>query len=332
MTRRTLQTLAAIIVGLVLLLLALRGNDVHESGPVGEPALPDFASVANDISKVRIVRPSGGEGVTLHLKGDLWAVSARDDYAADIGKLRQLIIALADARVLEEKTSNPEQYDKLGVGDPEEGGTGTKIIATTPEATYSVILGNVAQGEYRYARPTDQATSYLIDQNPDLPKTVGDWLLPDIVDIGSAAVRRVVITHADGESIVVEKSDSDQTDFVVAGVPEGRELSYATVGNGVAGALGSLKLEDVRKTTAEAVATTTVFETWDNVTISAKITAGNEQSWVSFAAETNSEESGDTDRVAEINARVSGWQYRLPDHKKNLLVRRWDDILKEDVE
>jgi hypothetical protein len=32
--------------------------------------------------------------------------------------------------------------------------------------------------------------------------------------------------------------------------------------------------------------------------------------------------------AAEINARLSGWQYRLPDHKKNLLVRRWEDILK----
>ena len=32
--------------------------------------------------------------------------------------------------------------------------------------------------------------------------------------------------------------------------------------------------------------------------------------------------------VIDINDRLSGWQYRLPDFKKNLLTRRWDDILK----
>ena len=39
-----------------------------------------------------------------------------------------------------------------------------------------------------------------------------------------------------GETIVIEKSEREQTDFDVSGIPDGRELTYATVGNGIAGA------------------------------------------------------------------------------------------------
>ena len=328
MTRKTLHALIAIVVGLLLLLLAIRGNDVDDSTVSGPALLPDFRAVANDVAQVRVVHADADEGVTLHLEDDRWVVNARDGYLADVGKLRQLIIALANAEILEEKTSNPEQYDKLGVGDPEEGGNGTKVVITAPQACYEVVLGNAAQGQYRYARLASSATSYLIDQNPDLPLAVGDWLLPDILDIDAEKVKRVAITHADGETIVIEKTDQEQTDFDVSNVPDGRELSYATVGNGIAGALGNLELDDVRKRVEAPAITTAVYETWDGLRVSAEVFSEEETTWIAFSAEPSREDSTADERVAEINERLSGWQYQLPDYKKNLLVRRWDDILK----
>jgi hypothetical protein len=327
MTRKTLHTLIAIIIGLLLLLLVIRSNDLDDATVGARLLLPEIKAVANAVNAVRVKRPAADEGVTLKLDDSKWVVSERDGYPADVGKLRQLIVALADARILEEKTSNPAHYDKLGVGDPEDGGNGTKVIITAHGAAYEVILGHTAQGEYRYARVTGDATSYLVDQNPDLPQTTGDWLLPDVVDIRSERIKRVTITHADGETIVIEKADREQTDFNVAGIPEGRELSYATVGNGIAGALAALELQDVRSAVGAAT-TTTVYETWDGLRVTAEIVSDDDKNWVAFAVESDTESSDAADEATEIEARVSGWQYRLPEHKKNLLIRRWDDILK----
>lgn len=329
MTRRTLHTLAAIVVGLVLMLIVLRGNDISESGPMGDELLPGFKAVANSISEIRVAQPAGNEGVTLKLEDGKWVVSARDNYPADVGQLRKLVIALADARILEEKTSNPEQYERLRVNDPEDNGKGSKIILTAPNAAYEVILGDTAQGSYRYARLAGQATSYLIDQNPELPDTVGDWLLPGVIDIGVASVRRVTITHADGETIVIGKSEKEQTDFDVSEIPEGRELSYATVGNGVAGALGKLELQDVRAAVDGDAAVTARYETWNGLTVTAKAIAEDDEHWIAFRAEAGKEETDTVEQAANINARVSGWQYQLPDYKKNLLTRRWSDLLKD---
>ena len=329
MTRKTVHALIAIIVGLVLLLFVMQRVDREEIVVSRDTLLPDLQAVADDLTKIRVARPGGDEGVTLHRKDGQWVVGARDDYPADLAKLKPLIIALAYARNVEEKTSNPDQYDRLGLNDPEDGGKGTKVVLSAPNVSYSVILGNTAQRDSRYARVSDEATSYLIDRNPDLPDSVGDWLLPDIVDIPAGSVRRVVIAHADEETITIEKTDQEQTDFDIADVPEGRELSYATVGNGVAGAIAGLELDDVRARIEAPVSTTTSFETWDGIELVAEIVAGDDDSdWVSFTARIAVTESAAGEQVAAINERVAGWQYQLPEFKKNLLTRRWDDVLK----
>ncbi len=328
MTRKTIHALVAIIVGLVLLLVVLRTGDIDSTQMAGQELLPEFKSVANDVSKLRIVRPTGEEEVTIRREDKRWMISARDDYLADLGKLRNLIIGLADAQVVEEKTSNPAHYAKLRVDDPEEGGKGTKVVLSGPSFTYSLVLGNTAQGNKRYARIADEATSYLIDQELDIPETAGDWLVPDIVDVDAGDVRRVTIAHADGETIVIEKSEREQTNFEVADIPEGRELSYATVGNGVAGALAKLTLDDVRAGEESSPTTTTTYETWDGLTVTAEVVSDDDSSWIAFSAGPTDEESAADDPAAEINARVSGWQYQIADYKKNLLTRRWEDILK----
>lgn len=332
MTKKTIHALVAIIFGLALLLLVLRSDDLDDTMRSGKPLLPDLKAVANDITEIRLTRPAEDEAVTLLKRNGKWVVGSRNDYAADLARLRQLIIALADAEVVEEKTSNPELYAKLSVGDPEQGGDGTKVSLTGSGFSYDVILGNTAQGKNRYARVAGETASYLVNQNPELPDSAGDWLAPDIVDVGASDVWRVVIAHADGETITVEKSDQEQTDFDVSGVPEGRELSYATVGNGIAGALAKLELDDVRVRVDAPAVTTTAYETWDGLKVTADIVSDEETSWISFSAELANEESGASETVAEINERVSGWQYRIADYKKSLLTRRWDDILKSTEE
>lgn len=352
MTRKTVQVLAAVVVGLVLLLIALRGNHDYDAGLAGQPLLPDFEVVANDVDKLRIARPAGKEGVTLHRVAGKWAVGARDDYPVDVGKLRQLVIALADAKIVEEKTSNPGQYEKLGVGDPEDGGNGTKVVLSAPGFSYAVILGETAQRNFRYARVGGDAASGVIDRNPDVPDDPAGWLLPDIVDIGSADVRRVEIAHTDGETIVIEKTDREQTDFDVAGIPDGRELSYRTVGNGIAGALGKLQLADVRAATDAPPDTTATFVTWSGLEVVVNVFSDGDTAWFGFSANAQpaaevpdatdgapeTDENADEPpadgteaagtRAAAINERVGGWQYKLQDYKKDLLTRRWDDILK----
>lgn len=326
MKRKTVPTLIAMIAGLLLVLLVLRSNDGEQAS--GQLLLPAFAAVANDTSAILVQGPDGVEAVSLQRVDEHWRVGSRNDYPADIGKLRQLVVALAEARILEEKTSDPDLYEKLGVDDPESG-KGSRVTVSGQNFEYAVILGDRTQGKYRYARETAATASYLIDQDPTLPASADEWLLADILDIAAKRVKRISIAHADGETIVIAKDTEEQTDFSVLDMPDGRELSYATIANGIGGALAALKLQSVRqRIEASAATTTTEFQTWDGLSISMQIVTEDDESWIGFAAAASETEGAIADEAEDINKRLTGWQYQLPDYKNDLLVRRWDDLLK----
>lgn len=329
MTRKTVQVLVTIIVALVLLLLVLDRDhdDVFLDRTV---LLPGFKDVANKAQSVRITRASEDQGVSISREDERWIVSDRHGYPADMNTLGELVEALANARIVEEKTSNPAHYARLGVDDPGDGGNGARVTVSGPDFTFSVILGDTAQREFRYARVADQATSYLIDQNPSIPDSAGEWLVANIVDIPASRVRKLAITHADGETIVIEKTDEEQTDFAVLDVPDGRELSYATVGNGMAGALAGLELDEVQKRVDAPPATLVDVDTWDGLRVSVEIVTGDEDdaTWLAFTATATDGDSAAATEAAAINGRLAGWHYQVADYKKNLLLRRWDDILK----
>ena len=60
--------------------------------------------------------------VSLHKAADNGRWPQRGDYPADVAKLRKLLLALGDAKIVEEKTSSPANYPIIGVEDPTKPG------------------------------------------------------------------------------------------------------------------------------------------------------------------------------------------------------------------
>jgi hypothetical protein len=325
MNTRHVGVLAAIVVGLVILLFALQTDDTGTAGS-GERLLPGLETAANGLTRIRIDGPGGD--VTLRRGDGGWVIEERGGYPADIDTLRSIVLALAEARIVEQKTADPANYGRLGVGDPAEGGDGDKVMLESEGASFAVILGDPARDDFRYARVAGDARSVLIDRNPVLPDDVAGWLDDDLLDIDAGRVRRVTIRHDDGETIVIEKEDETQDAFTVLDVPEDRELQYASVADPVAGVLADLKLEDVRRAPVEPgeADTTAVFETFDGTTVTVTVDDwvgggddAGELSWVRFSAAPD---------IDGLNERTAGWEYRLPAYKRTQLVRRWEDLLK----
>jgi hypothetical protein len=330
MNKGNVKALAIGAAILIVILIVMQWSDTDTASD-GRLLLPDLKTHINDISSLTVTRGGDENAIVISKAADGWLIASRDDYPADIGTLRELLLALADAKIVERKTSNPERYDQLGLRDPEiEDSKAVRLQLVGADREYDVIIGDAAQGGYRYVRVGDDPQTWLIDRNPSLPMTPGAWLLRNIVDIKSADIRSVTISHPDGEQIRINKESAEASDFDVADIPEGRELSYATVANGIAGVLNALALDDVRK--AADVGTdpvTTTFETFDGARIIVNTEKSDDESWITVAASSIDEE---IEAVAAINARVAGWQFRIPQYKANQLTRRWEDILKPETE
>jgi hypothetical protein len=210
----------------------------------------------------------------------------------------------------------------------------------------TLILGNVEGTKFRYARRANEAQSYLIDRNPDVPRTTALWLDTGIVDVRSDRVRAVTITHPDGEALVLAKPSPEAPNFDVAAVPAGRELMYPGVANVIANGLRELNLEDVEPAAnpLEGMPVIVEFRTFDGLVVRAEGWKVGEDSWLTFTADVDTTQAAPTpategaapasppaDPAAEaerINARVGGWRYRVATFQYDQLTRRMADLLK----
>ena len=90
MNKQTLKWLAAAVVLLVGVLFVIDSSDRYESMGEGDALIPELKSQLNDIQKITITRSGDDVALTIVRDGDIWLVSDRDDYRADVSKIRSV--------------------------------------------------------------------------------------------------------------------------------------------------------------------------------------------------------------------------------------------------
>ena len=343
MNKSTFRNLAIVLFALIAILVGIEMSDRGDSvATAGGLLFPDLKSRINQVDRLLIEAP-GQEAVTISNASGTWAVGNRVDYPAAVGKIRELILALADAQILEQKTASPDRYAALGVNEPDQPDSrGIRLTVSGDEFEVGLIVGDSNQGSNRYVRVSGQAQSLLIAADLAMPEAASGWLRSDLVDIDASRVSQVSIRHADDELIEIYSSSEGATDFEAQGIPDGRELSYPTVINGMASVLADLELEDVRRAGPGEPLSVARFETYDGLRVGVNVFAGEEgERWISIRAAANEpvdsseEAAADFDATEDpismavaINNRLGGWQFRVAEYKLDQLTRRWEDLLK----
>ena len=213
----------------------------------GEALVPGLSERINDIQRIGFTA-AGGEPVLTRERGESgWGAQQRDGWPADVTRVRGFLLALADARLLEAKTANPERYATLGVEDIDTADAGGVRVDLEGEGGFnsSLIIGNQAGMSGMYVRRPDEAGSWLASGDFVVHKDIGPWLQRGIADIGSSRIQQVELAIGDGPALRIHKDSADSANFQVSDVPAGRQLSSDFVANGMGSMLSTLTLEDV---------------------------------------------------------------------------------------
>jgi hypothetical protein len=331
-SRRALIILLAACGALLMVAALGRLGDGRAPGP--EPFLPELAGALGELTGVVVTGPGNQIVATLAQKDGRWVVREAGDYPADVGRLRQNLQALAEARRLEEKTSSAELYGRLGVADVTEAGSRALQLAFAgPKPVPTVLIGdmNVGGGDRAYARRAGDATSWLVSGKYDFGRSTADWLDKLIVDLPADQVKAVSVTHPGVETLRISRADAKATDFTVDDVPTGKNLSFDGVGNSVGAALGELKLDGVAG--REALGTSPPkpivarFETFGGLIVEASGWRLADGTRFTFQASAPADQAEAKQAADAINAKVAGWVYTLPAFKAELLTRRMQDLL-----
>jgi hypothetical protein len=249
MNQKTLIGLAvAALIAIVVAVAINHANKPRSEGGDEEVRYlaPELRDHVNDVDKVVVTGPEGKTVATIARGGAGWSIAEKGGYAADTGKLREFLLKLADAKLIEQKTANKDRYAALGVDDVsvkdakgmqvELGGLGKPLV---------VIIGTTNPRGGTFVRRGGDAQSWLASGTLSVDKKSEDWLRKDLVDIAPARIASVSIAHADGKVVRVAKASEGDANFKLADVPKGREAGSDFTTNGLASTLGGLRFDDV---------------------------------------------------------------------------------------
>jgi hypothetical protein len=307
MSSRALIGLAGALVILVGLAVFAHRSETPTELAAGGLFLPELQAKLNDIDRVEVVGGGKTPMATLVRGEGGWVVSEKDGYPADIAKVRSVLLDLAEAHIVEQKTSNPEYYARLGVEPIDDAKAGGLLLDLKQgdASLAAVTLGHEAGNGFRYVRRDGMPESYLVDKRIDAPREAAKWVVPDIIDVRGDRVRQVTIERPGAETLTLTKATPEQQNFTVENLPKGRELQYPGVADVTGGALRGLRLEDVAAADAGASpSVTTTYRTFDGLVVAVRGFEKGADRWIEVEASVDEAQAKQAARKTEVHEDV----------------------------
>lgn len=274
MNSKKLLALGLVALAAIGLGIWVAGGHSSQDATTANALYPDLKKTLNNATAVRIFSAGDKQSVEIARKESSWGVTERNGYPADDAKVRKLLLSLADAKLREQKTSNPENYASLGVEDVSaDNASGVRIEVSDVEPAVNLIVGNQGPGlESQYVRRAGEPQSWLVDTEIDTSSTPQDWLRKAIVDISADRIQSVSIQTKGAKPYSANKNSRADANFAVEGLPKGKKLSSPSVANAFATALAGLSLSDVQPASAfeDKAETIATYRTFDGLVIELK--------------------------------------------------------------
>jgi hypothetical protein len=332
------NTLLLAIAGVIALFVGWQFGTPGQTG--GQKAVAPgtlvFPGLATKLQEAeRLTVTTKGRTLTLVRQDGIWGIAERGGYRAQQDRLRELMTGLTELRVTEPRTSDPAQYDRLGVGDPTKAettaqlvrvlGPGDRLIAELIVGHRRVrTAGNVP--ESIYIRRVGEAQSWLaegrlpVDADPQL------WFEREIANIRKEQVASIVSVRAEG---TLEFGRAGEA-LVLTSPAEHPKLEEYRVED-VFRALDSLTLTDVKRAAeqpGEKIGSA-VFTLTDGMTVTVTVFRADTDVWAQFLAAGEGEAAA---RAEAMNKRIAGWAYQLGSWKEKTFLPLMDDLKADEPE
>jgi len=302
----------------------------------GASLAPNLAAQASRIARIEIKQ--GEKSLTLARDTDAWTLADRGGYPVKADAVRALLIKLAQAELVESKTSNKERYAQLELEDPAVKDAKSRLVRVLDDKGAAIVETIVGKKRFdafgaskggTYVRKPGEAQTWLSNADLDVSLAVRDWVQPGVLDLAAAKIAKVTIEIPGEEPLVIARDEKDPGKHALAGIPEGKKLKEGAGIDGIVRGVGSLELEDVRKPAAAPPGTpgseagVAKIEADGGLAVTLRLRKEGEDYWLALEASGDGEAKKTADEIA---AKVQGWEFKVPAAKAQAILKRRADL------
>ena len=314
----------------------------ERSVDAGKLMFPGLTAKLQQATKIEVVHQGVGTEIDRRDAGNgriIWGLKDRGGYPVQETKLRGMLTALTELRLVEPRTSDPTQFATLGVEDPNAKGAASNLLRVQDakgEAMVAVIVGHRrvrTQGNVPdevYVRRPEAKESWLAEGSLEVDADPQLWLDRDIMNIDHNRIAKVSVKRGDSTLQFARGSDK-LTLAEPADHPKLDDYKLEDVARG----LELLTFDDVHPTatTPDTKLGETVFSTSDGLSVTVTVfrappgaaakPEADRDILAQFSVSGDDKSKPEADRLA---ARLHGWTYQLGAWKQKALLPSMDDL------
>ena len=319
----------------------------------GAAFVPELGRSINSVAAIEVTH--GGQTLTIERAGQAWKVRERAGFPAKPEMARTLLVALAQAQLIEPRTSVKDKLGLLELEDPQGKDAKSRrvrVLDAGGKPISEVVLGKTRQDAFGsgkggiYVRRAAETQTWLATGDPKATAEIKDWVETKVFAAEAAKVVRLTIETPGEDALVIEKTPPEPKEaaeakappkppgppakdgkFRLASIPEGKKLKQGVTMDSIVEAFDAISLDDVRRLDATPTGDKVQvlkLESEGGPSVTFRLRKDGEASWLSLTAVGE----GDAKKAAdEINGRAQGWEFKLATWKAEQIGKRRADLL-----
>ena len=336
-----------------------------------KPLLPGLAAAREAVNRVLVTRlGQEDEQLSIVMREQGWNLAEKSGYPVDITALIELLDAVAEARLSEQKTSKASFHPRLGLAaDGAADEVGIQIDIQAGDEQFIFIKGIESSAQVgTFIRYPGESQVWLVNRTFNASVNPLDWIDPIAINLDAERVLGVEMirearvhlaaTRGDIPGAQVDDQIGDQVDdhggAQVAGAARGeltllnpppdRELKYPTIVSSLARILVNLRFEDVSPYAPKQWSKYGLarVETDSGAIIEARTRRLDEQFLLHVQIDTSAitdvvrsapENTADDvlEDLLEQQKHLKKWQFVITEHVFNELNKTMDDMFKDEA-
>jgi hypothetical protein len=232
----------------------------------------------------------------------------RGDYPVASGPLAQLTEGLQNLQFTRRMTNDASKHDRLGVGDPREGGRGVLVQIEDSNRAFlvDVILGVEPDGGLYVRRPNENQTWAARGDLPPL-RDASAWMNLHALELDSERLARVEITPFEGPAYVLARGEGEEFAIVSPRVAVRSPLLLSAAATRIT-RLSPADVQSAPSIQGEPAARVRAV-TFDGLALEAELIESDGKVWIKLVARAENPEQEQA--ALGVNARVAEWAFAL---------------------
>ncbi len=309
-------------------------NSFNEETVSGKRLFPSLESQGNSTEQIAIQK--GEEKLTLKKvdDGKVWSIVERAGYPVDGQKVRELVLKLGQAELIEPKTANESLYSQLDLGDPAAKDADAKMVRLSDaknKTLAEVVVGKERRAAFgqgksgTYVRVPGDKQTWLAKLELNASTEIVDWVKPAFFVVENDKIASLAVKEGDKSIYTLGLVDKKKNDFKLIDIPDGKKQNEKLRISDLVTGIRTLEMIDVRKAGAADAKPdmTAELTTKDGAKYRIGMKREDKKRWMTVNVLANGKDVAAAKKLAEA---TKGWAFEIADWRADQTFKKIDDV------